>query len=280
MTYTHPEPIRYPLSLPLPMFLSTQLCPAPPCLHIISIPFFSHYRLYFLHWYRHTLARFFLCYLYPLFWAYLLLPRLYNFHCSWPSLYPVDPFPDFSAFCFSLHSFTIVRHSSLSLVVISCAIEIFLYFSSAYPSLDKDFITSFLVVLSRNSINNGLAVPISVAFPTLKILFMSLLSLFIFRTSLNKKSTCFRSSAIPCSTVIPSFSSSLWIMMLLILSSLLLSSSAVSLIFTSTSLILSLTTFISFSTVLFTIVVHFSSISPLFPIPSPMPMLFSLSSNF
>src|SRR6218665_3081048 len=162
----------------------------------------------------------------------------------------------------------------------TCAIEIFLYFSSAYLSLDKDSITSFLVVLSRNSINNGLAVPISVAFPTLKILFMSLLSLFICRTPLNKKSTCFRSSAIPCSTVIPSCSSSLWIMMLLTLSSLLLSSSAVSLIFTSTSLILSLTTFISFSTVLFTIVVHFSSISPLFPISSSMPMLFSLSSNF
>src|SRR6218665_3336329 len=133
-------------------------------------------------------------------------------------------------------AFTIVRHSSLSLVVISCAIEIFLYFSSAYLSLDKDSITSFLVVLSRNSINTGLAVPISIAFLTLKILFMSLLSLFIFRTSLNKKSTCFQSSAIPCSTVIPSFSPSLWIMMLLTLSSLLLSSSAVSLIFTSTSL--------------------------------------------
>src|SRR6218665_2320124 len=199
------------------MFLSTQLCQAPPCLHII--PFSSQYRLYFLHWHRNTLAPFFLCYLDPLFWAYLLLLHLYNFHCSWPFLYPVDPFPDFSAFCFSLHSFTIFRHSSLSLVVISCAIEIFLYFSSAYLSLDKDSITSFLVVLSRNSINNGLAVPISVDFPTLK---MSLLSLFIFRTSLNKKSTCFRSSAIPCSTVIPSFSSSLWIMMLLILSSLLL----------------------------------------------------------
>src|SRR6218665_1149018 len=40
-----------------------------------------------------TLAHFFLCYLYPLFWAYLLLPHLYNFHYSWSSLYPVDPFP-------------------------------------------------------------------------------------------------------------------------------------------------------------------------------------------
>src|SRR6218665_165137 len=75
------------------MFLSTQLCQDPPCLHIIPIPFFSRYRLYFLHWHRNTLARFFLCYLYPLFWAHLLLPHLYNFHCSWPSLYPVDPFP-------------------------------------------------------------------------------------------------------------------------------------------------------------------------------------------
>src|SRR6218665_104489 len=162
------------------MFLSTQLCQAPLCIQIIPIPFSSQYRLYFLHWHRNTLAPFFLCYLDPLFWAYLLLLlHLYNFHCSWPSLYPVDPFSDFSAFCFSLHSFTIVRHSSLSLVVVSCAIEI-LYFSSAYLSLDKDSITSFLVVLSRNSINNGLAVPISVAFPTLKILFMSLFSLFIF----------------------------------------------------------------------------------------------------
>src|SRR6218665_3707783 len=54
------------------------------------------------------------------------------------------------------HSFTVVRHSSLSLVI-SCAIEIFLYFSSAYLSLDKDSITSFLVVLSRNSINKIMA---------------------------------------------------------------------------------------------------------------------------
>src|SRR6218665_18631 len=45
---------------------------------------------------------------------------------------------------------------------------------------------------------------------------MSLLSLFTFRTSLNKKSTCFRSSAIPCSTVIPSVFFLLWVMIFFI----------------------------------------------------------------
>src|SRR6218665_2768034 len=46
------------------MFMSTQLCQDPPCLHAIPTPFSSQYRLYFLLWHRNTLAPFFLCYLY------------------------------------------------------------------------------------------------------------------------------------------------------------------------------------------------------------------------
>src|SRR5688572_11633872 len=131
--------------------------------------------------------------------------------------------------------------------------------------------SSFLVALSRNSTSRGLVLLLSLVFPILNIFLMYLPSQFTFRTSLKSSSTVVLSSVILCSPVASWLSSNLWITMLFILSSLLLSSSAVSFIFSSTCFILSFTVFNSLSIVFLTIVVHSASFSLLLsPLFSPL----------
>src|ERR1700733_7040030 len=84
--------------------------------------------------------------------------------------------PDSSCFCFSLHSCTNSLHFSLSLLVMSCATDIHLSFSSALLSFARFSRTLFFNMGSLNSMSRGLVLFSAVVRPSLKTLLTSSLS--------------------------------------------------------------------------------------------------------